>query len=433
MDISEIAHLDRPSARELLDGAPPAVVRVMGDGTGVLLMGGAGARPGNRYRLVDRASRGLRLGEALSGRPASADGRAVPPTGPGDVVMLEAARGTSEGLLCGAVAARMHDQLRGEAQAVYALARPTRLSVSRFGATQFVKLLDPSRAHRAATRDEVAAAAAELVSAAWLGGRAGFLVRNAHRPPGRMAANELAASQEFDAEPGETAEAFARRLVEVERILERGEGEYALAGGAVELIPTSVMPVGREQMFREGGNLSEPAAARVGNHGRQYVVRGRLGFVPSFVIVGDEPEFKFKAPTGAYERRCVGLEPRAGVAAVGHAGIATAVRPIGAPGKPYPVIAPAVLFKGNEAAEMAAARSARRGPDPDPVPQAARPGSRAPFPRTGSAPAPRATVAARPLARMAPDPAPRGGLAGLAGLAGLGSGDLDDDPGFWPG
>ena len=442
MDISEIGHLDRPRPRELLEDAPPAVVRVWGDGTGTLMMGGLGGKPGARLRLRGVKTRALSLDDALAGLPAAGDRRPVPPTGPGDVVVLEAARVYQGELLCGGVAARMHDDLRGEVQAFYALARPTRLTVSRFGATQFVKLIDPTLARVADGPAAVAEAAHALVAASWTGGRAGFLVRNAHKRPGRMSPGELGACREFDLQDGEDAARFARRLVEVERILEAGEGEYALAGGAVELIPSAVLPVGREQMFREGGNLAEPASPRVGNHGRHYVTRGRLGFVPSFVIVGDEPEFKFKAPTGAYERRCVALEPRSGVTPVGHSGVATPVRPLGTTAKPVPVIAPAVLFKGSEVAEAAAGRAARRGPDPAPGPAReavrSRPGAPAPrigrpgpAPRTGSGPGTRPARPAAPLARLPAVPPPQGGLAELAGLAALDL-DLDDGHGFGP-
>ena len=394
------------SARELVGEAAPAVIRIQDDGvSGLLMSGGTNAKPGAVYRLVDVGGRGESLEAVLKGKAASGEVKAVPRTGPGDVIVVSGAYAKGAELLCGGVSTRVHDDMAGPVQVMRILARPSAVTVGKHGAHQSVKVADPSLAETVGSSADLSALMQRMRSRKWPGGELGFILRNANKAPGRMSEEEWREAHEIAPDDRESDAAFVKRLVEVNDIL---------SAGPVEAVPTWRMPLARAHMYRENVDLkTNSVAPRTGAITAAYQTSGskpRVGFLPTFVILSDDDEWAFGAKTGKRVRTCQGLQPARSGDPVMRYDIATRARATGRDGKPRSVVVPASLFKDDDAVE--AARRARE----------ARGGKSA----TRSAPAAGPAPSMPPRSPVISGPRPRPpGLAPKVGLA-----NIPKSPGF---
>ncbi len=383
MALRDIASKPAEDVRQLVDAANSAVVRVEPDGaTGFVVLSNGNARQGSRLRLVDgRSGKRPALADVLAGNRADASGKEVPRTGPGDVILFESAYQRGEELLCGPVAARMHDGMRGPVQAMRVLARPTALAVTNKGAIQSVKLADPASAERISDLEGFLDFARRMAARPFPGGSLGFILRNAHKPLARMTEEEERVSHDLSPDDRESLEAFVRRLAVTNEVLK---------GGAIEAIPTWRMPLAGAHMFRERVDLKTPVRdPRVGAVSRHYSTGGSravLGYQPSFVILADDDEWTFGARSGRRVRTCLGLEPLRSGSPLTKSTMPSAVRDKDRQGKDRKPLPALYLFQGQEAVVAAAeARAVRRGEDPSTAmaPPPARTPARNPAPGRG--------------------------------------------------
>lgn len=306
MSLSSFKRSNPEQMRDALADAGPVVARLLPDGESVQIMfGHASAPPGRTARLLEMpgSSGAHAISTVLKGRPGREGGeREIPKSSPGDVLIFDAATIYGDGLLCSHAVARMHDGLEGEVQAMRLLARPGRTKVGENGAYQFVTLLDPGSARKVEDKEGFLAFAKEIASRRWPGGKPGFMIRNANKPFMKMSEEELRENVELFPDDRESMEAFTRRIVDVNELLSKGP---------MELIPAFGLPLSREHMWREGIDVTKPREmAQIGSITSRYAVNRKFrGFAPSFVVVGMEDEWAFRAKTGKKVATCLALQP----------------------------------------------------------------------------------------------------------------------------
>lgn len=372
MSLSALKKPSLESLRDALADAKPVVARLQPDEKSVLVMFGHAGAPANSVLPIlemPGTTGGSAISTVLQGRKQAGTEREIPKSSPGDVLIFDAATAFRGELLCSHVVARMHDGMEGEVQAMRMLARPSRAKVGENGAYQFVTLLDPAKARKVTSKDEFLAFAKEIAGQRWPGGKPGFLVRNANKAFMKMTEGELRENAEIFPDDRESMEAFARRIVDVNGLL---------AQGPMEFVPAFLLPLSKEHMWREGIDVTKPREmAQVGKITERYAISSKFrGFAPSFVLVGKDDEWAFKAKTGRKVATCFALQPLD--APIEPRNIHSPVR-----GKAEKVSKTLSLYQSAEQwASAAAQRDARRPAPAEPVP-AATPPRPAPAGRSG--------------------------------------------------
>lgn len=309
---------------------------------GLLIDGPLGAS-GKQLRLTQPRGTQVSLNDLAYGR-AGVDGkRAVPPSAVGDLVIFENAIVRGSDLIVGEVATRVHDAMDGPVQIARVLARPTRASVSEKGVTQYVSLMDPSRAAMISSLDDLVSFMMTRFGEGWPGGH----VTVAFRRNG--ACREVALDS--DGKWIEKPEAFAKRMIEVNDLLD---------SGPVEAIPLWSLPVGIEQARRDvnphqmtPGKITGPFTALYGTRGQ--------AFMPSIAILTDEDEFAFGGPTGRKVRCVSGLHPLRTDLSITPATVPSLVKNNG-----LPVSQMRLMYKSADAIlEMSEKRAARLARHPE--------------------------------------------------------------------
>lgn len=279
---------------ERLRTSPPAPVTLTsienGDVRACLLLDGPLGPGGTPVRLVQKpGSYGLSMDEITRGGKRGE--REISASGPGDVLVFENGYMEGDVLTVGKLGTRIHEGMTGPVQVARLLARPSKSSVSKRGVTQFATLVDPSVATVVRTREEFAAFARQHLVNEWPGGSFGLLLRTRDECADVM--------RDDDGKRPETLDAFVARMLDVNKIMDDGK--------PVELIPIWSLPMGQEQVVREGDVKAERASS-IGRFSSLYGSH-RTAFQPSLVLIGDEEEWAFGERTGNFRRAVLGMHP----------------------------------------------------------------------------------------------------------------------------
>lgn len=391
MSLSGLSRAKSEVIEDLMIDADTVVIRLQPDlRSGLVMFGHARAPAGKVYPLAEAPGIPVtaRLSAAIEGRKSS-DGTDVPKSASGDVLILEKAALYKGELLCGRVAARMHDGMDGKVQAMRMLARPGGTKVTEHGAFQFVTLIDPATSRKIATPEAFLEFAREVAGRRWPGGKPGFLLRNASKPFARMSEEELRENALVFPDEKEHVDAFARRMTQTNDLL---------ANGAVEAIPAFTLPLSRDHMWREGVDLTKPRqTSHYGTVTSKYATSKKYrGFAPSLVIVGMDDEWAFRAKTGRKAQICFALQPLG--PAVDPRNIHSPVR-----GKPEKISKTLSLYQSDAEVTEAMEARERRRPKPVAAIQAPRPATAADSPRPGVL----GNLPRRPIPPVRPAPTPR--------------------------
>ncbi len=451
---------DDIEARARLSASPAVVAKANADGTVTVVYALDTIPAGTALRPVPGPGwSGPSPADLLAGRGTDRQGRPLPATGAGDLVVFTAGHASGDELVVAAFAGRVHDGVAGKVQGVYALAMPSRTSSSKRGLTQFMTVLDPSWTVNVATSGDLEGLARRTFTREWPGGTPGLVFRNARGDT----------QDAMDDAPPRAGDGDAAAARYVARLLRSG----VLKDGPVEMIPTWSLPMGRDQVMRERVNPQvETTVAVTGAFGSLYAdPRGRATLVPSVLLVGDEEEWAFGAKTGKVHRVVLAAQPLGQRERHAKSNVPTTYRK---PRNATPWFVREVEADPLNVARLAAARAARAPRPADaPAAQPARvgfPGPRrpaapaadlqaprgipgrmgrpSPAPQTPAAPAAPAAAGPRRPVRMgglavplpavadvqgAPAPAPRRArpAGGIASLMSMDNGD-DDAPAFRP-
>lgn len=294
---------------------------------------------------------GLALEEIVAGRPhPTVAAKNVAPSAVGDVLVFENAIARGDELIVGRLVTRTHDGMSGPVQVARVLAMPTSSSVSKRGARQDAIIADPSKAVIVRNPQELEAFAKRELAGRWPGGRYGLVLRNKNDCGDILA----------DEDPRlETVDAFIKRLVEDNKVLE---------GGPVEVTPIWRLPMGREQVMRDIDPREVTNQKVVGPFTKLYANKEGRCFQPSIAIFADEDEWAFGGKTGRRHRVIAGLHPLMSTATFKMTTLPTPARSNG-----EKVAAIRCLFKTDTDVDAAARARAERQPKAPPRPANAAP------------------------------------------------------------
>ena len=308
-----LANLQRSSSRngvEQFGDAGPVAATLDTDGLCTVVLGNAFAKRGQRLKPILSRASGTTIEAIRDGAPASEGKKAVARTGPGDLVVFRAAYVEGDTLVGDRIVSRIHDGMKGRVQIAYALARPTRTSVSKRGISQRMNIIDPSSAAKVSKREEMLALVREVYARAWPGGDPIFMFRDGARTEDVEIEN--------DGKKRETPEEFVARMVDVNKLLSKGP---------IEIIPKWTLPMGREQVMREGLDPKIDAKGVDGKFTSLWPANAReRGYVPTLLILGDEEEWAFGQGTGKTQRTVLGAHPMNTTRPAFPNDVATAVR-----------------------------------------------------------------------------------------------------------
>ena len=288
---------DDHDARARLSASPAVVARANADGTVTVIYALDTIAPGTVLRpTAGPGWSGPGPAEVLAGTAKDRQGKPVPRTGAGDLVVFTAGHAAGGNLVVAGFAGRVHDGVAGKAQGVFCLAAPSKISSSKRGLTQFVTILDPSATVNVATPEALGALALDVFAREWPGGTPGLVLRNA-----KGDTQDAMADGPVRGDPAAAAAGFAARLLR----------SGALNEGPVEMIPAWSLHVGRDQAMRERVDpRSETACPVTGAFGSLYAdPRGRPQLAPSVVLVADEEEWAFGGKTGKVHRVALAVQP----------------------------------------------------------------------------------------------------------------------------
>lgn len=210
----------------------------------------------------------------------------------GDIIAFSRSYFQGETLMAGRIGARTHDKMLGNVQVMLAAARPSKSSVNKTGAYQNLTIVNPAGATVVNNLIDAEKFLRKCEENATPGERVGFIIRDRQRE-----------CEEFFPDDERDVDFFLEELDHGEVF--DGETPYAM-------IPTTLLPVGRDQIARELGDPTRKTDGAVrGKLSRQYTPEksSRAGFIQSLVIVNDEEEWKFGGKTGKTIRVAGGIQP----------------------------------------------------------------------------------------------------------------------------
>lgn len=291
LKIQDTQFLDE-AERKLIKGAPlivrmEEVLRNEKDSIRATLLVGANSGHEITVRQAPTLTQGPdQLVHAIEGT------QYTPALEPGDIIAFSRSYFEGEIVMAGRIGARTHDKMLGNVQVLLAPARPSKSSVTKKGATQHLTIVNPAGAIVVNNLTDAEKFLRQCEENATPGERVGLIIRDRQRE-----------YEEFFPSDDRDVDFFLEEL-DHGGVFD-GETPYAM-------IPTTSLPVGRDQIARELGSLTRKTDGAVrGKLSRQYTSDkgSEAGFKPTFVVVNDEEEWAFGGKTGKIVRVAGGIQP----------------------------------------------------------------------------------------------------------------------------